>query len=304
MKKSKEPPRLRRRIIAGLFLLIALAILGTLAYSFVNSRVVHVRRTELRLADLPIEFEGKTVLFLSDPDMVGLSGPSAVSSLMDDLKELHPDLLILGGDYAGDSLLETLNSSASEGKKAARRRELFSALADFPAPLGKFAVAGEEDAAAGNLAEELRLGEIQLLSDSAARVQIGSGQLCIVGLKNAGEGLAGLDSLSSAYRHNDCVIAVAHSPASISGAITAEAGDTGQWCDVFLTGHTHGGQMVLGDRSLLQLTEQEKRYPAGWTKESGVWVLVSNGLGCDSVNLRLNAPAEVHLITLTRATDE
>ena len=83
--------------------------------------------------------------------------------------------------------------------------------------------------------------------------------------------------------------------------LTAEAGDGGAWCDVILTGHTHGGQAVIAGRSLLKLTDAETRYGSGWSKESGVHVLVSPGVGCESVNLRLNTKPTAHLITLSKA---
>ena len=59
--------------------------------------------------------------------------------------------------------------------------------------------------------------------------------------------------------------------------------------------------MRVGERTLLPLDEQERRYISGWRKENGVFLLTSQGVGCEGVPLRLGTAAEVHLITLRRA---
>ena len=45
----------------------------------------------------------------------------------------------------------------------------------------------------------------------------------------------------------------------------------------------------------------ERRYISGWRRENGVFLLTSQGVGCEGVPLRLGTAAEVHLITLRRA---
>lgn len=301
MKKNQKPPRIRRLVIGGLFLIIALAIAGVSIFSFCVSRVVNLERVTLYLDDLPAAFEGKTVLFLSDIDMVGLSTASGAARLLDKLALLKPDMLILGGDYASHSLFDVINSADDALKLESKRREFFSSLADFDAPLGKFAVAGENEADAADLRSEMALGGVALMSDEAVRIDLGGDTITLVGLSDYSKGLSNCAEISGKFSRSDCVIVISHNPSAISGVITTEAGDTGPWCDVMLTGHTHGGQMVLGGRSVLKLTDQEKRFPAGWTKESGTQILVSTGVGCETVNLRLGTSAKAHLITLKRA---
>lgn len=300
MKKVKKPPRLRRLIITGLFAIIALCILCLLGWCHILSRLVYVERVTLIAEDIPPSFDGKTILFVSDIDMVALNGPRSAAALFDSLERLKPDILILGGDYAGDSLIAKLNSTGDPLKLEEKRRQLFSGLADFPAPLGKYAVAGEEDASAQDLKAEMALGQITLLSDSAGTIRVGDDTISIAGLKDTAGASHSLTEAAAGFDKDDFVILVSHNPASVSSALTAEAGGGGQWCDLVLTGHTHAGQMVLGDRMLIKLTSQELRYDTGWNKESGVHILVSPGVGCDTVNLRLNTRAQVHLITLKR----
>lgn len=302
MKKQKKPPRLRRILVGGLFTLIALSIACMLIYMHVISRVVHVERVTLYLEDLPPGFDGKTILFVSDIDMVGLNGPRSAARLMGSLEKLEPDILILGGDYAGNSMLDKLNSTGDELALEEDRRALFSAISDFSAPLGKYAVAGDNDAGADDLAGELALGRITYLDDSGGSIRLDDEEIYVVGLSDYSQGSTAFTGVAASFSKDDCVIGVTHNPSIVSGMMTAEAADTGQWCDLILTGHTHDGQIRLGERSLIKLTQQEQRFPTGWSKESGVFILVSPGAGCEYVNLRFGTQAKVHLITLKRGT--
>lgn len=297
MKKQKKPSKLKRWVIAGIFIIIGIFIFGSLAAGYVISRITHVERVALMLDDLPAEFDGTTILYVSDVDMTGLSGYRSAAALFEKLGRLNPDILILGGDYANPSLFERINGSADASAMAEKRRKLFSALSDFRAPLGKFAVAGDNDPP-DTLAEELSLGGIALLSDSAVRIRAGDASLVIAGLSDHSGGLTNYSALSANCAAKDCVVVAAHNPASITGILTAEAQDSGTWSDVILTGHTHGGQAVLAGRSLFKISSAEGRYGVGWSKESGVHVLVSEGLGCETLNFRLGTRSTAHLITL------
>lgn len=300
MKKKTKPLRPRHRLVGGIFLLIALLLAGFFGYCFALSRVLRVERATVYLPDLPQSFDGMTVLFVSDLEISGLSSAGEAASLMRRLALLKPDVLILGGDYASGSLMDALNGTRDEAALSAARQRFFSALADFPAPMGKFAVAGEQDAGAAQMEKEMAAGEITLLNNTVGRVSLGGESISIAGLAPQGEGILDYSGLSRSFQKGDCVLAVAHNPAAISAVMTAEAGDSGVWCDLILSGHTHGGQMIVGKHSMLTLSPQETRYPAGWSKESGVFILVSQGVGCEIADLRLGTEAQVHLITLRR----
>ena len=302
MAAKKRAGRKKRRwgwkIALALLLLLALGLGGLYA----AGRVVHVRYATVFLRDLPSAFEGTTILFVSDIDAHSAQDARAAAEMMDALAALEPDVLLLGGDYAAPGLWETLNgmdmeNAAVAAQAASDRHLFFSALADFSAPLGKFAVAAAEDALPEQLAQTMAVGGVRLLQGEAVTLTRDGASMTIAGIAPEGD----LSVLSSAVRAGDCVIAFAHSPSRFPAALTAEAGDGGAWADMILAGGTHGGQMRLGERTLLPLSEQERRYLSGWRKESGVFLLTSQGVGCEGLPLRLNTAAEVHLITLRRA---
>ena len=112
-----------------------------------------------------------------------------------------------------------------------------------------------------------------------------------------GENAGNLNDIAGKVRSDQCVIALLHRPARIVDVQIAEARDGGQWADLALAGHTHGGQLRVAGRSMLSLDETEKRCIGGWYSE-GAPLLVTQGVGCEGVNLRLGSQAEVWLITL------
>lgn len=292
-KKVSNLTKKKRRI--GLKL--GIAAIGILALGLgalhVNSRIVHVRYANVKLEDLPASFDGTKVLLASDIDLCGLNTADGMDRLFAQLQTLHPDLLLLGGDYASPSLLERLNgrSGADENKA---RREFFEAIADFHAPLGKLAVSGENDGDANSLNMAMMNSGVELVDGRLHVISNGSDAIGVVGV---GEDAAGLSDIAGKIREDQCVIALMHRPSRVVDVQIAEAKDGGRWADLALAGHTHGGQLQIAGRSMLSLDETEKRCPGGWYSE-GLPLLVTQGVGCEGVNLRLGSQAEVWLITL------
>lgn len=302
MAAKKQAKRKKRRWGWKIALALVLLLMAALLALCAAARVVHVRYATAYLRDLPPAFEGTTLLFVSDIDAHSAADARAAAKMMEALSALEPDILLLGGDYAAPGFWQTLNgmdmeNAAVAAQAAADRYLFFSALADFSAPLGKFAVAAAEDALPEQLAQAMAVGGVRLLRGEAVTLAREGASLTIAGIAPEGD----LSALAGGVRAEDCVVAFSHSPARFPAALTAEASGGGAWADVLLAGGTHGGQVRLGERTLLPLDAQERRYLSGWRKEGGVFLLTSQGVGCELVPLRLNTAAEVHFITLRRA---
>jgi uncharacterized protein len=92
-------------------------------------------------------------------------------------------------------------------------------------------------------------------------------------------------------RSDDPVILLAHEP-DIFPDVPARVALT-------LAGHTHGGQIVLPviGRSLTP-SKYGERYAYGHIVEQGCHMIVSGGLGCSNVPMRLGVPPEVVRVQL------
>lgn len=296
VQKNKVRGR-RRAVLPALLLAFLLAAGGALGCMAANARITHLKQAQLYLKDLPASFDGATLLYISDIDIRNDADGAAAQRLMRKLQSLQPDLLVLGGDYSAVTVLESLNGAS--GGSTDKATSFVQALADFSAPLGKFAVAGENDDAAA-LSPLFAASGVQLLEDGCATVKKGADQLVIAGLSDSSRKQTPFEQIGGYFSGEECVIAVAHNPASYVGVRVAEARDGGAWADAVLSGHTLGGQIRILGRTLRSLPEAEKRCIAGWYYSDDLPMLVSQGLGCKGAMLRLGSKSEVWLITLRR----
>jgi len=300
-KQSKKPQkkqmRRRRRCASGAVLLALLLLGGGFGYLAGNAHITHLRYADVYMEDLPAAFDGSTLLFVSDINIRNEADSDAGVKLMKKLNNLNADMLLLGGDYTADTLIETINGA--EGDDSADAAAFIASLADFSAPLGKFAVAGEADNA-DVLESMFSLSGVQMLDDACASVRKDGSELVIAGLSDVSRKRTPYEQIGRYFSGEECVIALAHNPSAYVGIRVAEARGGGAWADLVLSGHTLGGQMKIGSRTLYTLPEQEARCIGGWYYENDLPMLVSEGLGCRAAKLRLGTESQVWLLTLRR----
>ncbi len=207
--------------------------------------------------------------------------PKVLEAACAALQAAEPDVVLYGGDYVNF-----------------RREEvdaLAPALGAVPAPLGRYAVLGNHDWVAGPeyITRRLEQAGITLLTNRNVRLPPPFGQVWICGLDdhwcgrpNAGSAFAGADG----YR-----IVLMHAP---SGLL-----DIGEHrFDLALCGHTHGGQIALpgGRPVLLPNGDLSRRYHRGRHELAGGGTLVvSLGVGCALLPIRVHADPEILVCTLT-----
>ena len=108
-RSKKTAPRKKargRRWGAWVFAFLALVVCAAVLAMHISASVVHVQYAQVYLQDLPAAFEGTKLLFVSDIHLMGVNTPQRAAKLMESLAQLQPDLLLLGGDYTSQSLLE------------------------------------------------------------------------------------------------------------------------------------------------------------------------------------------------------
>ena len=299
-KKSQKPKKGcgRRRIALAAVLLVALLLGGLYGWMALQARITHVRKAVVYLDDLPQALDGTTLLYISDLNIRGAGDARRTQRLMNKLNELQPDVLLLGGDYCGGKILDG-RPDADEGGQAAALAFLRS-LSSFNAPLGKYAVAGEQDQVLSGLKEALSDGGVTLLDDGCATIEKSGGQLVLAGLSDVSEKRTPYSEIGGYFDGSECVIALTHNPSGYIGIRVAEARSGGAWADLVLAGHTLGGQIRAFGRTIYTLPEAEARCLGGWYYVGDLPMLVSQGVGCSGVLLRLGTQSEVWLLTLRR----
>jgi predicted MPP superfamily phosphohydrolase len=198
------------------------------------------------------------------------------------LREESPDLILLGGDY--------VNSVARDFD---RPRAL---LAKLRAPLGVYGVLGNHDYWAGGdyLAARLAGIGVTMLRNESRHLRAPGG---------AGFWLVGVDS--AVRRHDDLEGALAPIPADEFRLLLAHEPEVADMVtrrrlrvDLQLSGHSHGGQVVLPRIGAPMLPRLGRRYIRGLHTAPPIYT--SRGLGAVPPYLRFNSPPEVTIITLAR----
>jgi predicted MPP superfamily phosphohydrolase len=248
-------------------------------------RHLHLDEVSIPLPTLPPGLDGLRVGFVTDihfePDR-----PTALLergvALLDDAA---PDLILLGGDY--------VNSSAEGFQRP------LALLGRLRAPLGVYAVLGNHDYWAGGdyIAAQLASAGIRVLRNESERMVAPDGTpWWLVGTDSASRSHLDVEQAFVCLPPRGFRLLLAHEP-EVADAVAAR----GLRADLQLSGHSHGGQIVLPKFGPPLLPRLGRRYVRGLHHEPTIYT--SRGLGAVPPYFRLNCPPEVSVLTLTRGQD-
>jgi predicted MPP superfamily phosphohydrolase len=215
------------------------------------------------------------------------AGPTTHPALYDDLRAAlereRPDVLLLGGDYV----------SFRAGYIDALRGFLQAAQA----PLGTYAAIGNHDIWNGRAPVEaaLRAAGIDVLVNRSVALPAPFDAVSICGIDDPWTGQPSASAAFAGAEQAAVRIFLTHSP---DGVFLLK----GQHYDVGFAGHTHGGQIATpGGRPLFRPGGPGSRaYSYGRYDIPGAGpLLVSCGIGCSGIPLRLNAHPELVICTLS-----
>jgi len=238
---------------------------------------IGLTQVTLPVSGLPPALDGLRIGLITDIHHSELVPADDVLRAIELTMSAEPDLIVLGGDYV------SFADRAFVGPVA----EL---LASLRAPHGVFAILGNHDDERDVPAALARKG-FDVLVDSRTERVIRGETLQLAGLRFwTREGGVTLASLVEGAPGTTLLLA--HDPRWLSRA--ARLG-----VPAVLSGHTHGGQVVLP----LVGAVARRRFPVvyGLGFEDHTSIFVSRGVGTVYVPIRLNCPPEVALVTLTRA---
>jgi uncharacterized protein len=253
------------------------AVAGLGAYGYLDERHhLTVLREDVPVVGLPAVLDGLRVGFLTDihrsrwvthDDVV-----HAVARLMDE----HPDLIILGGDYVTDRDRQFMEPSAE-------------ALRPLSAVHGVYGILGNHDDD-HDMPAALTARGVQMLKDARTRVMIRGEAVDLVGIRYWTK--RATDIAAVARGATGFVILLAHDPRRLTEAAAIKV-------PLVLSGHTHGGQVVLPVAGAL--AAQKFPVVAGIGRRDQTTMFVSRGLGTVYVPIRINCPPEVAILTLRPA---
>jgi predicted MPP superfamily phosphohydrolase len=266
-------------VVGGVVLAAALAL--AFMYS-VALRDPVVRQANVEMPDwpkgaAPIRMMLLTDMHVSGPDMP----PSRLARIVDQVNRLHPDIVLLGGDFVSDKRSSTKSYAAAEA---------VAPLAALRAPLGTYGVLGNHDHWRGvpEVVAAMRRAGIHLLVNEAAAV----GPLSLGGTDDAFTGNDRVRATVGAMRRlNGVRVLLSHSPDVV--------GTTPPDVSLILAGHTHCGQIRLPwIGALSYMSAYGAKYACGISRDGPKRVITSAGLGTSILPLRLGAVPDVWMVTL------
>jgi predicted MPP superfamily phosphohydrolase len=265
---------------------LAAAAAGFVLVGYLNATAPPVvRRLNLTVAGYPAGARPLRILLFSDvhvhgPDMP----PFRVARLVEQMNSLHADIDVATGDFVGNSRIGRSYSIA----------ESIAPLAGLKAPLGVYAVLGNNDHRAGapQVTRALESAGVRVLVNEARRV----GPLAIGGMdgrlyKRKAWQEARQRTYDALDRTPGVKILLAHRPDEFAHAPTS--------ISLVLAGHTHCGQIVLPLIGPLGTgSDFGREYLCGVVRRGWQVLTVTAGLGTSYVPLRIGAPPDVWLITV------
>jgi hypothetical protein len=246
-----------------------------------NALDIAIEETTFSFPNLPESFAGFRILFLVDLHLDGLSGLD--QRLSELLEPLNVDLCLIGGDFR----------MKTYGDSAAAIAKLKLPMQRITAGCRSYGVLGNHDCI--EMLPALEGTGLVMLINEAAAVHLRGQRLWIAGVDDPHYyQLHDARSAARSIPEKEFIIFLAHSPEAY---IEAEA----IGADLYLCGHTHGGQVCLKPGTPILTNSRAPRYTAtGEWRYKQMQGYTSRGVGPSSIPVRFNCPGEIAVITLVR----
>lgn len=278
-----QPKITRRQFLKKISWVVGASTVGAGAYSLaVEPRWFEVRQIEIGLSRLPAAFDGMKLVQFSDAHIGFHFSPEDLETVVQYINELQANVVCFTGDLLDD------RSGIPYLPKAT------DILSQIKAPLGKWAVLGNHDYWAGIQPIHGALSDsgFQLLKNQHSVIKKGRDFIYMIGLDDVLEGEANLELATEKIPQGAWKILLVHEP-DFADHLSSPV-------DLQLSGHSHGGQILLPFGSPLITPPMGRKYPTGLYRVNDTILYTNRGLGTTILPFRFWCRPEITLITLNR----
>lgn len=252
---------------------------GSIGYGYLYERHhLEVVRAEVPVSGLPDALDGLRIALVTDTHYSATVSAEQVQRAVRATLEAAPDLIVLGGDYV----------TWGDRRYVAGSAEL---LAPLHAPDGVFAILGNHDDDR-DMPAALAARGFTVLKDARTDIVVRGEAVAVTGIRYWTRRVDRISRLLGGAPGT--AVLLAHDPMRLKEAAQLDI-------PLVLSGHTHGGQIVLPWVGAIAA----RKFPviAGYGKRDNTSIYVSRGVGTVYVPVRLNCPPEVSILTLRRNAD-
>lgn len=244
---------------------------------------IEITRHEVWIDDLPPQFDGYRIAFLTDTHVASFVRPDFYRQIVAETNRVDPDLILLGGDFV--TWRKDIELMADVLLTGLHARD------------GKYAVLGNHDywANGAEVQAAMEAKGVRFIVNTSVTIERGGATLPLAGIDEVYRGEPDVEAAFANVPKHGPVLGLTHHPDMIDRLRDRRI-------DLLVCGHTHGGQIrVPFFGSLVVPSKHEGRYAAGFVRVGRVLMYVSRGIGAIPP-LRVLCPPEIATFTLRRDT--
>ena len=271
----------RRRFLKSTLYSSAFALVGFYPI-FIERRKVLVNRYKIPIADLPPSFNGFTLAHLTDIHLGSFVSKSFVEEIVHNTNALRPDAIVCTGDYVlGNDTTEEIDS-------------VWPIMSKLKAKYGVYSVLGNHDHHADFNRSLYWLEKSgQDIRHKCKPIYKGKERIILGGSGDYWYDRLDIDKTFSCSDEKDCRILLSHNPDAIDTQFDTPL-------SLVLSGHTHGGQVVIPFFGPPILPVKNKKYSSGLITTAKTKLFISKGVGCSGLPVRFNCYPEIAVLELVK----
>ena len=256
----------------------------------ISRHEISIERVTITLPRLPEAFRGLKIVQISDFHYAEYTEAFFIKRVVERVNQLKADVVVMTGDFITRGFWSQTDTLRFAGECA-------EMLARVECPL-RYAVLGNHDCAVKlychAVTDELNAQGIPVLVNQSTPLERDGARLWFAGTGDALSKEFKLDeALPAAATDAEPVILLVHEP-----DVLPQVAPRG--VDLMLSGHTHGGQVRFPFLPAMFLPELGRDFIEGLYRLGPTQLYVNRGIGTVFVPIRIGAPPEITVYSLTR----
>ena len=247
-----------------------------------NARNIKVKHVVHQFVNLPVPFNGLSILHLSDLHLQ--ERPDVIEKILSLVKGYKVDLLLFTGDFGTQGIKNFTSEEIAQmaGKVHDRINPTY----------GSFGVLGNHDHS--DLVQPLEQNGVRLLINECVDIRKDGQSIRIIGTDDPHYYYTEESKVALSKAIDHFSVALVHTPELFDMA-------SSYGVDLYLSGHSHGGQICLpfGFPIVTHINSGKRFFKGSW-EVRGMKGYTSSGAGTVALPVRFNSPGEITFHLLRR----